>query len=450
MYKFLIFSFILSFGHFSQAEMVEADVKESKYFQESAFIKLMANLNGGEIPFPFKSLLDSFGTGVSEQDNVFFVPKGRSLVKDYADFHDPRLIVEPAGGPDVYNEIFSVKQKKIWKENQDKMKSLGIESGDLFMGYAPNHKALEVISYNPKKGSYDFFLIENYEPGKKPRIISNPAICLTCHQNEGPIFPKFPWTEFLGHPASEKVLDSKDNAIVDMIKKKNPERIQIGGINLERKFDPNFVAAFDNLIRQSNQRIVANKFCASLCPGQNEVECPRNLIKIFLSDEKNFSSSHLFDGTETRLNAINIKSSAIPDRDPEKNIGFADYVTLEDLKKDSDPADLLGIKSVLGDQKIYDLTFFEDSFLGLSTNEKITDRTNSERRDQSYFDPTTPRPVNSNVQILQKTVKNSKDFNEKIFLIAKACLPGSLLNQKDSPVQIGPEILTNPDVLNAL
>ncbi|MGI9301680.1 MAG: hypothetical protein ACR2RB_03090, partial [Gammaproteobacteria bacterium] len=68
--------------------------------------------------------------------------------------------------------------------------------GRLFLGYQEKSSVLEVISYNPEAGRFEFQEVQNYAPGLEPRVTyARRTLCLSCHQNAGPIFPMEPWRE---------------------------------------------------------------------------------------------------------------------------------------------------------------------------------------------------------------------------------------------------------------
>jgi hypothetical protein len=395
---FLLFLFSLQIV--SAADLIEG--KESQDFQDSAFIKLMTKLNNGEIPYPFTNLLDSFKLDVKEGTNILFIPKGRSLVKEYADYKNPRIIVRPLG--------LSIDSKEI-AERRKEITSLGINENDLFIGFAPNHKALEVISYNPKKGGYDFFIIENYEKGKIPKIVNNPGLCLTCHQNEGPLFSRFPWNESLGDSAISAVLEKgnvedKSNQIMDLIRKANSDRASIEGIPLKNKnlerFSSNAVSGFDQSVRTANDSVLATKACEALC-AKGDIECIKSVFKMdYVLSSK---------GIDQRIDSMDMKSSAIPNRDPFKNIGYKALI-----EEKSKPA--IGLDYLYGPMPVYDVTFNESGFQGLGMKEIANPVT-----DPDFFNPATPRPTSSSMLLLKNQLKKLSSPEEKFASLFTKCLP---------------------------
>lgn len=452
----LIFTILINLQSLIASELVEVSADKTKEFQDSTFIKLMNKLNGGKIPYPFSNLLDSFGVGIREEGNVLFIPKGRSLVKEYANYHNPRIIVEVVAegvGSERHTEAeikkgkpYSNPNRKIWKENLGKMKQMGISDGDLYIGFAPDHKALEVISYNPKKPGFDFFVIENYEAGKIPKIVSNPALCLSCHQNEGPIFSRFPWNESLGDTGNEiikgNVFDNS-NHMLELIRKENPERLEIEGISLDLKnrFSVIGVSFFDSLVRQSNTFVSDNKKCEALCSKGGDVKCQQKLILEALTKSPNYTQYNYFKNIEKKINDIKIKSSMVPNRNPFTNNGFRDVFNKQDFEKFVDQKE--AVKKTYGKLKKYDFTFDENVFApGVVNSPEINDK--------NLIDPATLRPINSNILKLQKAIRNAKTQNEKISLVVNECLPLEQIKKDILKGEITPDILNMPSVVSIL
>jgi hypothetical protein len=66
----------------------------------------------------------------------------------------------------------------------------------LFLGYQREANAIEVISYNELAGRFEFQVVDNYGPSLTPRVRYAPRkLCISCHQNAGPIFPRVRWGE---------------------------------------------------------------------------------------------------------------------------------------------------------------------------------------------------------------------------------------------------------------
>lgn len=417
MNKGFLISLLLLFSCPSWAgDLVQVDGQESSEFQESAFIKLMNNFNNGTIPFPFSNLLDSFKIGVRENGNILFVPRGRSLVKEFADYQNPRIIVNPIAPSELREEPNDIRL------NREKIKALGISQGDIFIGYAPNHNALEVISFNPKKGAFDFFVVENYEQGKTPKIVNNPALCLSCHQNKAPIFSRFPWSESLGDTAKDIVRNgslekNKNNQMMDLIRQANLGKPEIQGINLtpisKNRFNTRFsesdVFSFDISVRQANDNLLSLKACESLC-NKLDIACQQKIIELLIDNKTSLQEGHSFADLDNKLSQIDLKSSVIPNRDPYTNTGF---------KVTTSNSNIYSLKETYGNLTEYDLTFNE---IGSFAGNKDFDEMKNPILDSSFVDPASPRVENSKLLRFQNEVKNASTLKKKIILTAQKCL----------------------------
>lgn len=140
----------------------------------------------GEFPFPFEALLrridQRLGCGPSSCTSAVLIPFGRSLQRTVAapDFlASPRVVVAVTGegtGP--------------------------VQAKDrLFLGYQPRGELLEVISYNDAAGRFEFQIVRDYRAGARPRLVmAEREVCLACHQNHAPIFPRPLWQETNANP----------------------------------------------------------------------------------------------------------------------------------------------------------------------------------------------------------------------------------------------------------
>jgi hypothetical protein len=138
-----------------------------------------------DIPFPFDALLEKIAGNIeSPESNLkrVMIPLGRSLRRGSAApdfFKYPRFVVAVEGEP---------------LETEDRAGLL--LKGRLFLGYQHLSDTIEVISYNPEAVRFEFQEITNYKAGETPIVRhANRQICLSCHQNAGPIFPSEPWSE---------------------------------------------------------------------------------------------------------------------------------------------------------------------------------------------------------------------------------------------------------------
>lgn len=148
----------------------------------SLFDHLIAQNDG--LPYPFAKLVKL----LQDQDPAaalpvsVMIPHGRSLLKAQANEQHPRLLI----AADF--------------QGVNKANSLGATPrGQLFLGFVEQANEIEVLSFNEAAGRYEFQLVQNYCKGCVPRIVyARRAICTTCHQGGGPIFPQRPWNETNG------------------------------------------------------------------------------------------------------------------------------------------------------------------------------------------------------------------------------------------------------------
>jgi len=170
--------------HFTQPGNDIADVGTS------LFDELFSTGNGSQrvynIPFPFESLINHLG-GLLAPDNgkslvELLIPKGRSLQREAAApnyFLHPRRLLSAIGEPvsqsGRYNLVFKYR---------------------IFIAYQEVINQLEIISYNEESARFEFQVVDNYggeiAPVVKP---ASRSLCMSCHQNGGPIFSSSPWDE---------------------------------------------------------------------------------------------------------------------------------------------------------------------------------------------------------------------------------------------------------------
>jgi hypothetical protein len=153
-----------------------------------------------EVPFPFSKLLARIdrdlprnASGDSTLRKVL-IPLGRSLQRHAAApayFKSPRVVVAVDSEPVAW----SVKGRPYLKDR-------------LFLGYQAAANIVEVISYNERAGRFEFQIVTDYASGRRPRVrYANRGLCMSCHQNGGPIFPTVNWSETNLNPSiAERLL----------------------------------------------------------------------------------------------------------------------------------------------------------------------------------------------------------------------------------------------------
>ena len=396
MYKYnlsfllIVFNMFFYFDGYAQAENAQ--------LEDSTFNQLMNAMNGGKIPFPFKDLINSIGDNAIEESNILMIPKGRSLVKHHSNLRNPRLLVDPLDLP-----------KGVGDSKEELRKKLGIAKGDLYLGYVPGTDKIEVISFNKSTNKYDFFIIDDYASGKKPKLSHQTGMCTTCHQNGGPIFPKSPWTEILGKTSHKitnvggfvKVIG--ENEMMERIIKANPDRSDIEGVPINRglkRFDAFRLVEFDSGVRNNSDRLMNNQICSILCQP-NDLECKKNIFKMAYSqlikpitNDKNLAlmtSKKNIDAYKINVKKIVIKSDSIPDRNSDTSVlSLADDPTSkreesENFIKIRDV--IMGIKTPKeAEANIVQMCFNQIEFKKLVTEQSLSSFTANLDRESAKLD----------------------------------------------------------------
>ena len=161
-----------------QAQAQDLPVKGASFF-DSMQNKVGIVYDGKPLPLephPFETLLTQLN-----QHSSFFtsvVPFGRSLQKMAA-----------------YPQ--SLKYPRVLVATSELSKGLNTHfRGRLFIAYVEAAKKLEVISFNPSMGRYEFQIVDNFYPGGKAQARYMPrSLCLRCHQGGTPIFAGGEWLE---------------------------------------------------------------------------------------------------------------------------------------------------------------------------------------------------------------------------------------------------------------
>jgi mono/diheme cytochrome c family protein len=124
---------------------------------------------GGEIPFPPEKIVKTLEAQGYPIFGEVVIPNGRSLQRRSTDYKEPRSLV-----------------------------SFSLDAGQrpysfIYIAYTPRLNQLEIIAGKPEL-PYDFLVVKNYSDGQQHAMPAAPAqgvgLCLACHQNGGPIFPR--------------------------------------------------------------------------------------------------------------------------------------------------------------------------------------------------------------------------------------------------------------------
>jgi len=167
----------------------------------SAFDEVTAVVRNGqlvqEVPFPIEALLKKIDALTTGQVAGALLPRGRSLQRQAAvphQFKFPRAVFAVTAPPSLGAPLL-----------RDR----------LYVGYVESSNQLEVISFNEDLGRYEFQLVRNYGPNLTPKVTYAPReLCLSCHQNQSPIFSVNPWAETSGGSriVAEMIRAARDNA----------------------------------------------------------------------------------------------------------------------------------------------------------------------------------------------------------------------------------------------
>lgn len=137
---------------------------------------------GGELPFPFGRLFDAIQGSTDRLLHVVTAPNGRSLSRFSTTTSDPRILLAVS---DLANPAFTGPAAPGL-----------LSQGELFVGFARKSRSLEAFAYNRELDRYEVLISPKYEKGARPRLYyASRALCMSCHQEETPIFPSQNWNE---------------------------------------------------------------------------------------------------------------------------------------------------------------------------------------------------------------------------------------------------------------
>ena len=186
---------LVAAGLLPPAQGSAADTDERVRAGGSLFDQVFAKRTNGalvyDIPFPFSALTGRLADRLEADDDTsspllqVLIPLGRSLQRDAAapDFFQlPRVIVAVGRDTDARDTALVLKDR-------------------LYLGYQAQAETIEIISYNPSRGRFEFQVVEDYAPGATPSVsYASRSLCMECHQNGGPIWSDPPWDETNASP----------------------------------------------------------------------------------------------------------------------------------------------------------------------------------------------------------------------------------------------------------
>ena len=141
---------------------------------------LLDDLVSDPVPFPFARLLQSINAKVGSrvEPRRILIPLGRSLQRS-------------AGAPEFFRY-----PRAVAAYDSERPSDRVFVKDRLFLGYHEKAAVIEVISYNEEAGRFEFQLVKNYREGASPQVFyARRTVCTTCHQNQGPLFPRQLWDE---------------------------------------------------------------------------------------------------------------------------------------------------------------------------------------------------------------------------------------------------------------
>lgn len=261
----------------------------------SLFDHLITQHDG--LPYPFEKLVKLVQAQHPDGQLpvAVLIPNGRSLLKAQATNAHPRALI--AADFELANKTGLAMTPR----------------GQLFMGFVEKANEIEVLSYNEAAGRFEFQLVQNYCAGCVPRIVyARRAICTTCHQGGGPIFPQRPWNETNGQQdTAGAIAAARGNAHPYM------------GIPLQQPLA--MPERFDQLTDQGSFINVTQRLWLDGC-GADGNDCRRLMLKLALHYADSPGSFDAAGADAQRLrelqrrhfpkNGIAVPESDLPNRDP--------------------------------------------------------------------------------------------------------------------------------------
>lgn len=260
-----------------------------------------------QLPFPFRALVAQLRARLQldaqpEALPVVLIPLGRSLQRNTAAprfFESPRVVLAVLG--------------------ESARPTAPLAKDRLYLGYQERSGVIEVISYNDDLGRFEFQIVKNYRAQTRPRLFyAKRAICVACHQNQAPMFPRPLWSETHANPPVAARLHAA--------------RADFHGVDLSRGID--VPAAIDAATDRANRYVLEQRLwqegCASLIRTKHDgadTRCRIALLdaalKLRLSGWRGYA-----DGAAATLGALRthwreqwpdgwaVPNPDIPNRDP--------------------------------------------------------------------------------------------------------------------------------------
>ncbi len=275
--------------------LVGALVLCSVSFSNSVFASSTSNsifdqfvaANQGVLPYPVPTLMDRlqdfsglpvFGADPTEsvvRPFALLLPQGRSRQVGSTSFREPRILIATAPVDEGEKGRFALR---------------GL-ADRLFIGYAKGSNEAEAISWDNDAGEFKFYLIKNYipQPGLPQAIRNVPkGRCNSCHQSDGPLFSRAPWSESNMNAVQGPHRRSEiSQLIIDEVGSDFYEGVPIDVLHPSQSPPAPSVeqrellaGRFDGMVESANSLIQARKLAQQAC-GQ-QFDCKKVYLKSVL------------------------------------------------------------------------------------------------------------------------------------------------------------------------
>jgi mono/diheme cytochrome c family protein len=222
-----------------------------------------------KVPFPFTALVKKIEQELGSDDRGsplkrVLIPLNRSLQRHAA---------KP--------EYFAYPRAVIGVDSEPPMRAgfSGMFLKDrLFLGYQEKADILEVISYNEAAGRFEFQVVRDYGPDKKPKVLyANRALCTACHQNQSPIFSRPLWDETNANPKIAALLEQQHAELYRF-----PAR---QGVDVPNAIDE----ATDRANELSAYQLLWQEGCERARSPSDSIQCRADLFRFLLQSRLNGS-----------------------------------------------------------------------------------------------------------------------------------------------------------------
>ena len=264
----------------------------------------VAMTSGGKtsIPFPIEDLIAKLEATTGAPAIKVMIPASRSLQRLASTYKFPRLVFATQS----LDAPAADSGRKIYRSG----------TANIYVGYSEWAKEVEIISWNPWSGRYEFQVIHNYTKPDQPVFYASRDVCVQCHQNHAPIFPDNLWSETNG-----------SRSIARKIEAARGSSAAYHGIPVyQNDGDAGPISeAFDGAARKSNATVISQYLWLNLCGTDDAgASCRLNLTKAAMS-KMCFNDTAPAETIEKQLAAlwakkfpkgVTFQSSVIHDREP--------------------------------------------------------------------------------------------------------------------------------------